>query len=752
MRRRADDFYEGLTVTVPVISPDFSVKAGDSTMRRRALLLSLAIAATGSGILWAQAPEDVPVYPGKSWASRKPAELGLDSGKLRRMSDLTGGFGCVVRRGYMVYTWGDASKRKDVASAVKPFYTHFLLRAVEQGMIKSIDEPVSDIEPRLKPLNKALGYKDRRITWRHLANQISCYGVQEPPGRAFDYSDYNMALFFDSLFLKVYGTTWEKVDAEVLHPGLTDLLQCEDEPTFMAFGTGNRPGRLAISPRDFARFGLLYLRGGRWKGRQLISRKSVRLAVRSPLPISIPRTSGRKSEMIPHQRSIGGGSNQCDHNGSYSFAWWVNGIGRDGKRNWPDVGSDVFGCFGHGDIRAMVVMPSLDLIVCWNDSRIKGWKMVNQALRLLKEAAGSWAFGSELRYFVEPVGQYDAVFERQDGWTGGDAAYTVAIAQGVTLWLFGDSWIGPVVQGRHKQATLVNNTVAIQQGNAPSADRVRFYWGKGDRGRPEAFIKPADGLGWFWIFDGVMDGGRLYLFLMQMDKTGEKGIWGFKHVGTWLGEVENPLSAPNQWRITQHKVPFGRYSKRADMFFGSAVMADGDYIYIYGADEQPGKGFGGRSMIAARVRQGRIKDFDQWRFYDGGAWVEDVAGAARLFAGMATEYSVSYQPRIKRYIAVYTENGLSAKILMRTAETPVGPWSRAETIYECPEAGWDKSYFCYAAKAHPEISGEDELLVTYLCNSTDFAKMVNDTRIYRPRFLRIRFDAPRKQARIGCTY
>jgi len=343
-----------------------------------ALLVSMSIK-----VVKAKADEVKPVYPGKRWKTKRPDEVGLDSNKLKALRDYAGGFGCVVRHGYMVYTWGDASRRKDVASAVKPVYTHFLLKAIEEGKIKSIEESVVKFEPMLNSLNKSLGFKDRKITWRHLCNQISCYGVQERPGRAFDYSDYNMALFFDTLFLKVYGATWKKVDADVLHPGLTDVLQCQDNPTFMAFGTGNRPGRLAISPRDFTRFGLLYLRSGRWKGKQLISAEHARMAVANPLPVTIPRTKGKSAEMIRGQRSIGGGSNQCDHNGSYSFAWWVNGVGRDGKRNWPDVPADVYGCFGHGDIRAVVVLPSLDLIVSWNDTKIRGNNMVNHALRML---------------------------------------------------------------------------------------------------------------------------------------------------------------------------------------------------------------------------------------------------------------------------------------------------------------------------------------------------------------------------------
>ena len=329
------------------------------------------------------------VYPDGRWATRKPAQVGLDRARLDKLRDYSGGSGCIVRHGYMVYTWGDASRRKDVASACKPLYTHFLLKAIQDDKLPDANQPIVKYQPGLRKLNPDLGYKDREITWRHLANQISCYGVRERPGRAYDYSDYNMALFFDTLMLKVYGVTWKTVDAEVLHPMLADILQCQDNPTFMAFGTGNRPGRLGISPRDFARFGLLYLRKGKWKDQQIIKAELVKLATTSPVPLSVPRTKGKKAQMLPKQRSIGGGSNQCDHNGSYSYAWWINGITREGPRNWPDVPADTFGCFGHGDIRACVVMPALDAVVCWNDSRIKGREMVNRALRFVVEAAES---------------------------------------------------------------------------------------------------------------------------------------------------------------------------------------------------------------------------------------------------------------------------------------------------------------------------------------------------------------------------
>jgi CubicO group peptidase (beta-lactamase class C family) len=273
-----------------------------------------------------------------------------------------------------------------VASAFKPWLVHLLLLLLDQGTLKSLDEPVADWEPRLNNLNPGLQFKDRKITWRHLACQTSCYGVQEAPGEAFDYSDYNMALFFDTLLLKVYKTSYARIDVEVLHPRLTDLLQCQDNPTFLALGPKDRPGRLAVSVRDACRFGLLYLHKGRWNGKQVLNATLAELAVACPLLNSVPRTQGKKAGMIAGQRTIGGGNNQTDHLGSYSFAWWTNGVDRDGKRHWPNAPLDTYGAFGHGGIRATVIIPSRDLVVSWNDAKVRSRDMENRALKLLGEA------------------------------------------------------------------------------------------------------------------------------------------------------------------------------------------------------------------------------------------------------------------------------------------------------------------------------------------------------------------------------
>ena len=323
------------------------------------------------------------------WPGATPAESGLRSHGLADYAAFVGGRGCVVRQGRLAYTWGDVSRRGDVASACKPVYTHFLLLALQEGRISTLDQPVTPLEPRLHDLNPDLGHKDRGITFRHLVTQTSCYGLQERPGTAFAYNDWQMALFVDLLFTRIWNVPWTSVDDLLLKPRLSDPLGCEDAPTLIGMGTGERAGRFAVSPRDFARFGQLYLQHGQWDGKSLLPGEWISFATGSPLPATLPRAGTKAAAMIPGQRSLGSRKipdNQTDHFGSYSHLWWVNGLEANGQRHWPDAPTNLFAALGHGGIRGLAVLPSLDLVVSWNDARTDTPEKENEAFRLLQAA------------------------------------------------------------------------------------------------------------------------------------------------------------------------------------------------------------------------------------------------------------------------------------------------------------------------------------------------------------------------------
>lgn len=327
-------------------------------------------------------------YPGEKWETQAPEAAGVSRVKLDALRDLAGGRGCVARRGYMVYTWGEQSRSADIASAVKPVISTLLFFAIQEGKLRSPDGLVSEFEPGLKTLNNG---KDAGITWRHLASQTSGYGLAEPPGAAYSYNDYALALYYDALA----GRVFRQSGTEVLKTRLANPLQFEDPYSFEAFGPDDRPGRLAISVRDLARFGLLCLRNGLWRGRQLLKPEFIRLATRSAIPGDTPLTTGGEAAMLPGQRTMGGGKTITRVGpGFYSFNWWVNGKDKEGRRLYVDAPEDAYVASGHGGRRTLWVIPSLDLVVAWNDSDVRDHdaspgnpqSKCNQAARLMKEA------------------------------------------------------------------------------------------------------------------------------------------------------------------------------------------------------------------------------------------------------------------------------------------------------------------------------------------------------------------------------
>jgi len=360
-----------------------------------------------------------------------------------------------------------------------------------------------------------------------------------------------------------------------------------------------------------------------------------------------------------------------------------------------------------------------------------------KTLMLLVLLLSSQSHAQQPKIQAEVLPQYDALFTRNSGWTGADGDYSVALSDSLTLWLYSDTWIGKVRKNRHANATLINNSVAFQYGKDPLDAKIRFFHGAKKKGKPMALITPADGRGWFWLYDGVLTKKGLYLFLMQIEKTVDDG---FQHIGASLGYVVNPLDNPSKWRITQHKIPFGNFSAKGDTLVGSAILKDKNFIYIYGTSEDiEDGGYHRKYMIAARVAENDFADFNQWRFYTDGEWQTDFTKASRICPDIANEYSVSFQKSLGKYVMVYTESGLSKNIMLRVASTPYGEWSSAQIIYQCPEAAWGEKIVCYAAKAHPSLSAKpDELLVTYIASSSDFFQMAADARLYRPRFLRLK--------------
>jgi hypothetical protein len=317
----------------------------------------------------------------------------------------------------------------------------------------------------------------------------------------------------------------------------------------------------------------------------------------------------------------------------------------------------------------------------------------------------------------------DQLFQRTNGWIGADGDFAVRLTNGLTLWLFSDTFVGDVRAGQH--------------GADPAPATVDFFCARTGDGQPDSLVTPADGHGWFWLFDGIMARGKLFLFLQQIESTGGDSAFGFRQTGAWLGEVSHPLAPPPQWQVRQQRIPFAHFNADESLTFGSAVLATNGFVYIYGERERQGAG---KKMILARVPAAALGDFPAWQFRGNDGWTTNADGLADLCPEVASEYSVSWLPARRAYVLICTRNGLSDKIMARTAPQPWGPWSPSTVVFQCPEMSSDKRNFCYAAKAHPMLaSGANEMILTYAANSFELGHVLDDARLYWPRFVRLRW-------------
>ena len=339
-----------------------------------------------------------------------------------------------------------------------------------------------------------------------------------------------------------------------------------------------------------------------------------------------------------------------------------------------------------------------------------------------------------------PAPDLDAQFRRTSGWIGADAAYSIPLATNVTLWLFGDTFVGEIKDGRRTDAVMINNTLALQHG----LDQVEYFHGKSRDGKPEAFFKPPDGRGYFWPMHGARTEDGLWLILHQIVNVKTGTPFGFKAVDCWLARIANPDEPPARWEIKYTRLPFTKIAPGSALTFGGAVMRDGDFIYIGGTDSRPAtkQRFGHGGLVLARVPVQQLGDFKQWRFLAEGQWQKDFQKVTPLFADVASEFSLSYLPGAQCYVAVYMSGGIYGSIHVRFAPASEGPWSAPETVYRCPELDWPVQAFCYSAKAHPELaSAPDELVITYAANSWKFSNLFSEPRLYWPRFVRVKVNA-----------
>jgi hypothetical protein len=130
----------------------------------------------------------------------------------------------------------------------------------------------------------------------------------------------------------------------------------------------------------------------------------------------------------------------------------------------------------------------------------------------------SFGINEGIKFRVRIDTDYNALFTRTKGWTGGDIAHTVPLSDSMTLWLFGDSWIGKVKNNRHVNSKMIANSVAIQYGKAAIKKNLKFYYGTEER-KSSPLFATGDGIGVYWLSGGgIKTKDALYLIASQIVK------------------------------------------------------------------------------------------------------------------------------------------------------------------------------------------------------------------------------------------
>ncbi|MEO8398915.1 MAG: DUF4185 domain-containing protein [Ignavibacteriaceae bacterium] len=358
-------------------------------------------------------------------------------------------------------------------------------------------------------------------------------------------------------------------------------------------------------------------------------------------------------------------------------------------------------------------------------------------------------------YETRPAEEWDNLFDRNEGWTGADGIYSMALngfdaplntSAGKQLILFSDTFIGEVDSNNQRHnAKLINNTLALLQSNNPNPDEIEFFWRKDSTNIPKAVFVPstpnAKAGDWYWLMDGIALNDIIYVFALRLNSSGS-GAFGFEVNGVVLLKFtmneQNFIS-----NVEQFDTPlfFKNETENWDIVLGQAVMPmtinsgnsspDG-YIYIYG----PRSSAFGKELVAARVLPEKIENFDQWQYWNGNSWGSGIENCAPITNGISQEFSLSPIENGK-YLLVFQ---MGSSVAIKIGESPVGPFGIFNSIYNCPEVLEDPDIFVYNAKAHPNLSNKDELLISYNVNTLDFGDHFTNADIYMPRFIYLKIN------------
>jgi hypothetical protein len=337
-------------------------------------------------------------------------------------------------------------------------------------------------------------------------------------------------------------------------------------------------------------------------------------------------------------------------------------------------------------------------------------------------------------------------FPDQDGWYGGDGAYSIKLDKEHTLWLFGDTFAANDASRKDRigMDVVLGTTLAISTCSDNAEFRIKYYLKK----KNSEFISSFGENECLWPQDPFIVNNILYVPLLVVAAAPEeKAPFNFKITGHKMAQVEyDPYTDPHGWNIKYIDLTSAVPKSIIALATTSVVLQD--YVYFYPLYSYEKAKISTTGNILARIR------IDKLNFPAGaveylnndGSWDKELNAQfvkIVLDAGVS-ELSVRYHADDQKWLAVYLSAGNNGReLLYQSANALEGPWSAAKILIAgIPEVDplnplYDKNNFCYAGKEHIEFAGRRDLIVTYVCNSAeDFQNKTSFIRknlfLYRP--------------------
>jgi CubicO group peptidase (beta-lactamase class C family) len=358
------------------------------------ILVSVGLLGCGPSTLDLEAVDYTPL-PGDDWEVSTPAEQGLDPILVAEMyfnaTDMDTIYSLlVIKNGYLIaeeyFNEGSADQKDRLQSVTKSFTSALVGIALEQGCLSSVDQKMLDFFPEVA--GKITDLRKKQITIKNLLKMRAGYPREEDDAALWDglLSGHYPPLIEEFPLVSDPGTRFHYSNLTSNWLGIIvdracgmNLKTYAEEHLFSpldvkagewgqdAEGHNNGCGDLHLTARDAAKFGLLYLNDGVYKGDQVIPADWVHDSLQT---YSVNEAFVKK---VGHFRDIG-----------YGYQWWSANAGE----------YHVNFAWGHGG-QLIVLVDEFDMVIVttsypfWLEHNDQSWKHEKAIITMVSEFINS---------------------------------------------------------------------------------------------------------------------------------------------------------------------------------------------------------------------------------------------------------------------------------------------------------------------------------------------------------------------------